>query len=797
MPDMEIKTNITEDAEKDSNSLKEQRAKEDLHPVRMERGIAPSAKGIEKSADNVIEVSEKEANVLVSLEGYGKAPNKENLEHFMIDLKTLMQDYMAVGLTEMQAAQKAHSFLSEQIGRAEAIGVNPQIITNLKNIEQASHQFFMRRQAESNAQARLNPSAEAQDYTAYEEVSRNETNQETPDKTADNVSAQQPDPVSAENQETPDKTADNVSAQQPDPVSAENIDTPEDNFAEEENNRTNNPAEEEHLENTITCGSNENVDENVDENGIEATPFSKEDADNLKYWLRYFTKEGERMDPPEASPFAQINNVKRSSFSDKTTMATSTGNNILATKHQLALDVKKDPGKPTFEDCMTMVLAARQRGWDTLEISGSPEFQKQMYLACRALGMPVKDFQPTPEMQTEAENIDKRFNPKNGPTLADCCDDLDRRFPQLEKLQASLPVPEMTKKERKEFDPREPRTETLEKAKEMGLGPCPRPQPEDTLHDLQEQLQELQEQLQESKQQAQTPAQQQQKPAQQQQESAQQQKPVQQQQKPLQQQQESAQQQQKPSQQQESAQQQQKPLQQQQESAQQQQKPSQQQESAQQQQNPSQQQQASVSQKALPGKTQDEQVQQSSRALPGKTQNEQVQHSSRALPGKTEQHSKHQKTVKAENLPQGVSETGYAAVSALNKLKENEKNEDPDHCKLISAAIKMYHANAVSDALQLSSQKKDISVLSADEMLAKAREKVDNDLKKNPNGNIAKLLSNYNNAAEYKMRRNRQEYARQTGQKLREFDFKKLDSPKNKRPENTAVASKKNDGYSH
>ena len=81
----------------------------------------------------------------------------------------------------------------------------------------------------------------------------------------------------------------------------------------------------------------------------------------------------------------------------------------------------------SFEDCMAMVRLGMEKGWTATTLSGPPEFQAQMYLACRALGMEVKGYQPTEELMKQgdakwAENAVAR----------DHAQSMDQRFPRLE-----------------------------------------------------------------------------------------------------------------------------------------------------------------------------------------------------------------------------------------------------------------------------------------------------------------------------------------------------------------------------
>ena len=221
--------------------------------------------------------------------------------------------------------------------------------------------------------------------------------------------------------------------------------------------------------------TSENEDEEVyvAENGNEdekAKGLGEEDlmkqGKNLQQWINYFGMEGSRAKPPYASPFENIKecrNLKGSALMDL-----ENGNTLINSTNRMELVVRSKEGEkkePTLEECMTLVRLGQQKGWTSIRITGSPAFQKQMYLACRSLGMPTKDFVPTPEMLKEGAELENAFNSKDKtlpqsaedkeagkpemrePTLSERCADLDSRFFALEKIREIQPPREKTKED--------------------------------------------------------------------------------------------------------------------------------------------------------------------------------------------------------------------------------------------------------------------------------------------------------------------------------------------------------------
>lgn len=233
-----------------------------------------------------------------------------------------------------------------------------------------------------------------------------------------------------------------------------------------------------------TCAA-ENADEKTGR-GLGESDLMQQNK-NLQQWINYFGMEGSRAKPPYASPFESIKecrNLKGSALMDL-----ENGNTLINSTNRMELVVRSKEGEkkePTLEECMTLVRLGQQKGWTSIRITGSPAFQKQMYLACRSLGMPTKDFVPTPEMLKEGAELENAFNSKDKtlpqsaedkeagkpemrePTLTERCEDLDNRFYALEKVRKAQPA---RRKTAEDPHPELANFDTIRAAEKEGIRP--------------------------------------------------------------------------------------------------------------------------------------------------------------------------------------------------------------------------------------------------------------------------------------------------------------------------------------
>ena len=232
----------------------------------------------------------------------------------------------------------------------------------------------------------------------------------------------------------------------------------------------------------------ENADEQETNRGLDE-PDCFQQGQNLKQWLNYFSMEGSRAKPPYASPFEKVTGCHNDKEYNAAVLDLENGNRIVNSPKRLDLLIRRtgpEKVEPTLAECMTLVRLGQQKGWTSARITGSKEFQKQMYLACRALGMPTKDFIPTEEMLKEGAELESVYNNKSKimpqskedaaaqkpqvrePTLAERCYDLDDRFRSLEKIRKAQPERPKTAEDP---DPELANFDTIRTAEQKGI--CP------------------------------------------------------------------------------------------------------------------------------------------------------------------------------------------------------------------------------------------------------------------------------------------------------------------------------------
>lgn len=269
----------------------------------------------------------------------------------------------------------------------------------------------------------------------------------------------------------PEQTVENVIVNAAPEQTAENSDNQSDQTSENEDEE-------------VYVAENGNEDEKA--KGLGEEDLMKQ-GKNLQQWINYFGMEGSRAKPPYASPFESIKecrNLKGSALMDL-----ENGNTLINSTNRMELVVRSKEGEkkePTLEECMTLVRLGQQKGWTSIRITGSPAFQKQMYLACRSLGMPTKDFVPTPEMLKEGAELENAFNSKDKtlpqsaedtearnpemrePTLSERCADLDSRFFALEKIREIQPS---RKKTKEDPHPELANFDTIRAAEKEGIRP--------------------------------------------------------------------------------------------------------------------------------------------------------------------------------------------------------------------------------------------------------------------------------------------------------------------------------------
>ncbi|MCQ2914647.1 MAG: hypothetical protein MJ247_05585 [Alphaproteobacteria bacterium] len=210
---------------------------------------------------------------------------------------------------------------------------------------------------------------------------------------------------------------------------------------------------------TFTQDDTPHIEEETDEeegyvppannNNLRATP------EDLKRWIDLHEIEGSLSNPQYASYFSKIKDVERKDGVaimnlDSSKRVFVAGDNV---QFCGVTELNGKTAVPTLNDCLTMVRMGQMKGWDFATIDGSDEFKKQMYIACRVLGMPTKDFVPTPEMIMAADEACSQLQSpdKLGHTINDYVADLDNRYPKIQAKHADEPAePKLVEKYSKE-----------------------------------------------------------------------------------------------------------------------------------------------------------------------------------------------------------------------------------------------------------------------------------------------------------------------------------------------------------
>lgn len=132
--------------------------------------------------------------------------------------------------------------------------------------------------------------------------------------------------------------------------------------------------------------------------------------EKLQRWLKTYAIEGSLSQPQVASPFAGISSVKDVKGYTCKSVSMETGNKMFVGSHRI--DYSNNEQKaPTLQEALTMVRMGQMNGWTSCRLKGSSEMNKQLFIACQILGMPVKDFVPTEEMIKAANDASERYNP--------------------------------------------------------------------------------------------------------------------------------------------------------------------------------------------------------------------------------------------------------------------------------------------------------------------------------------------------------------------------------------------------
>ncbi|MBR4126558.1 MAG: hypothetical protein IKR09_03150 [Alphaproteobacteria bacterium] len=97
---------------------------------------------------------------------------------------------------------------------------------------------------------------------------------------------------------------------------------------------------------------------------------------------------------------------------------------------------------PSFEDCMTMARIGMEKGWKTAKLEGPEEYKAQMYLAMRAMGIKAIGYTPSPELEKQGDELAAKHEPDRIHA-----EDMDRRYPALDKARGDMPFEKVDAKE--------------------------------------------------------------------------------------------------------------------------------------------------------------------------------------------------------------------------------------------------------------------------------------------------------------------------------------------------------------
>lgn len=213
------------------------------------------------------------------------------------------------------------------------------------------------------------------------------------------------------------------------------------------------PVEDEDEEHTGSFGQSDEPEEDV-HNPDDQEEVLKDNylggPEKLQRWLKTYAIEGALSQPQVASPFAGIKSVDEVNGYSCKSVHFETGNKMFVGGHRI--DYSNNEQKaPTLQEALTMVRMGQMNGWTSCRLKGSPELNKQLFIACKILGMPVKDFVPTEEMLKEANAMQAAYNPSEASSesrLINRVADLDQRFdvvdsyakgkePSFESVQAA------------------------------------------------------------------------------------------------------------------------------------------------------------------------------------------------------------------------------------------------------------------------------------------------------------------------------------------------------------------------
>lgn len=371
---------------------------------------APAVKTAQTTEEKALALTDKEKDLAKGFIEYASVQNKEKSDSYVKSMEVAVRDYMAQGLTPAQIQEKVSNVLAVAQSVAQEQGLaDPEA---LKALEKQA----------TEGMAKL-----------FSQVAPHKDSKETVLEAAPEKA-----PVKMLEDAEAEKAAREKAAAEAEKAAKAKAEA-EKAAAEAEKTKAEKPADEQ--VGTFGAAEADSKDKDKKKGKGDKAPVIENDllkqVQNVAMLNRYYGFEAEKDSPPRPNPFQTITKAEKSPKGVKPPYAyaeLASGAKMynrpdsvdMVYKTQIMQDGSEN-SQLSFEDCMTMVRLGQQKGWTAAKLTGPKEFREQMYLACRAMGMPVKDFQPSPELQKlgdekEAMHEATRAHVKN----------LDARFPQME-----------------------------------------------------------------------------------------------------------------------------------------------------------------------------------------------------------------------------------------------------------------------------------------------------------------------------------------------------------------------------
>ncbi len=362
----------------------------------------------EKVQEEPMQLSEQEMNVALSMSELAMNPSKEKGEEYLINVSKLLAEYQAGGMSYTESVQHASEFLDQLVDRAKSQNMDSQVITNLSNLRDRTVVEMAQEAArrESNAETMTLDAVNNVDEAEYEEVPT------TP--VAENEGQEEEGPAGPA---TP--VAENEGLQGTFGFSAGNTIREHEPPADEID-----PPKQENLDDLLAQMQNtafKNRYTLLEDTEIERpTPFKP---------LKWNTLE---ISEDEKNPYVKMELENGTRLYNRPNQVDIHYDTIVTA------DGQKKP-QLTFEDCMSAVRLGMEKGWTSATLEGPKEYQEQMYLAMRAMGMRVVGYTPSAELEKKGDELAKMHAPDRKHAA-----DLDRRFDKIEarRKEAGIKEPE-------------------------------------------------------------------------------------------------------------------------------------------------------------------------------------------------------------------------------------------------------------------------------------------------------------------------------------------------------------------